>query len=472
MKSKYWLAIIPGIFAVVVASIQFGPGWFRGSGKDGGNSQSITTGNIQSGGGNVSVSQTMILSGFEAQEKIIAKQDWQEAERDPAFQRFVEARYHKKIDELTSAERATFWQDMQKYLDEEKDADRKYAQIKQQSVGDELKQLFSSIDDAKRSFDYQKVDRLLQGFEEKHTDLIKDLARVYYLRGQNFELQIRYQEAERYYRKAVELDDQNPLYLNDYASILRILGNYDAAEPLYRRALQIREKHLGAEHPEVAASLNNLAALLHDQGKYAAAEPLIRRALQIAEKQHSTDYSHVATGLNNLASLLQAQGKYAAAEPLFRRALQINEKQLGADHPEVARDLNNLAALLYDQGKYAAAEPLCRRALQIAEKQLGVDHPEVAMDMANLAALLNAQGKYATAEPLCRRALQIHEKQLGADHPDVATDLNNLASLFYTQGKYAAAEPLYRRALEIREKQLGADHPDVANSLYCLAALF
>jgi hypothetical protein len=59
MKSKYWLAIIPGIFTVVVASIQYGPGWIHGKDKDGGNSQSITTGNIQSSGGNVSISQTI-----------------------------------------------------------------------------------------------------------------------------------------------------------------------------------------------------------------------------------------------------------------------------------------------------------------------------------------------------------------------------------------------------------------------------
>lgn len=50
----------------------------------------------------------MIKRGLENQENIFAKQDWQEAERDPAFSRFVEARYHRKINELSSSERAIF----------------------------------------------------------------------------------------------------------------------------------------------------------------------------------------------------------------------------------------------------------------------------------------------------------------------------------------------------------------------------
>lgn len=39
-------------------------------------------------------------------------------------------------------------------------------------------------------------------------------------------------------------------------------GNYEEAEEMYRRSLAIREKVLGADHPDVAEGLNNLAVLL------------------------------------------------------------------------------------------------------------------------------------------------------------------------------------------------------------------
>ena len=39
------------------------------------------------------------------------------------------------------------------------------------------------------------------------------------------------------------------------------------AEPLYRRAIEIGEKVLGKDHPDVATSYNNLAMLLQGPGQ-------------------------------------------------------------------------------------------------------------------------------------------------------------------------------------------------------------
>jgi tetratricopeptide (TPR) repeat protein len=249
------------------------------------------------------------------------------------------------------------------------------------------------------------------------------------------------------------------------------LAEYRAAEPLYRRALEIQEQILGPEHPDTATSLNNLAILLDAQGKLAAAEPLYRRTLEIQEKVLGPEHPDTATSLNELASLLQAQGKLVEAEPLYRRALEIQEKVLGPEHPDTAHSLNDLASLLYAQSKLAEAEPLLRRALEIQEKVLGPEHPDTAAGLNNLAALLQAQGKLAEVEPLFRRALEIQEKVLGPEHPITAIGLNSLAGLLYAQGKPAEAAPLYRRSLEIREKVLGPEHPDTAKSLNNLAVL-
>jgi hypothetical protein len=50
------------------------------------------------------------------------------------------------------------------------------------------------------------------------------------------------------------------------------------------RALAIREKMLGPQHPATAQSLNNLAGLLQAQSDLAGARPLVERALAIREK--------------------------------------------------------------------------------------------------------------------------------------------------------------------------------------------
>ena len=86
----------------------------------------------------------------------------------------------------------------------------------------------------------------------------------------------------------------------------------------------------------MATSLNNLAALYGAQGKYTEAEPLYKRSLQIREKALGPDHPDVGQSMNNLALLYEAQGKYAEAEPLYKRALAIVEKAVGPDHPYVA----------------------------------------------------------------------------------------------------------------------------------------
>jgi CHAT domain-containing protein/Tfp pilus assembly protein PilF len=248
-------------------------------------------------------------------------------------------------------------------------------------------------------------------------------------------------------------------------------GKYDAAIEQCQRALSLREKALGPEHPDVATSLNNLAMLNYSKGDYARAEPLYQRALAIDEKALGPEHPDLATDLNNLAEFYRAKGDYARAEPLYQRALAIDEKALGPEHAEVAKFLNNLGALYRAKGDYGRAEPLYQRALAILEKALGPEHLNVATPLNNLAGLYRAKGDYARAEPLYQRALAIYEKALGPEHPNVATTLNNLALLNYSKGDYARAEPLYQRALAILEKTLGPEHRMVATLLNNLASL-
>ena len=61
-------------------------------------------------------------------------------------------------------------------------------------------------------------------------------------------------------------------------------GKYAEAIPFAQRALAIREKALGPDHPDVAELLDNLGLLYTGQARYADAEPLYKRSLVITEK--------------------------------------------------------------------------------------------------------------------------------------------------------------------------------------------
>ena len=70
-----------------------------------------------------------------------------------------------------------------------------------------------------------------------------------------------------------------PKFLAPPAEDLYALSDTAAALPLYRRALESRERVLGKEHPQTLSSVNNLALCLYALGDAAAALPLLRRAL-------------------------------------------------------------------------------------------------------------------------------------------------------------------------------------------------
>ena len=82
------------------------------------------------------------------------------------------------------------------------------------------------------------------------------------------------------------------------------MGDYEKALPLYQRALEIREKVLGPQHPSVATTLNNLALLYESMGDYEKALPLYQRALEIRENVLGPQHPNTAIIRNNFMQFI------------------------------------------------------------------------------------------------------------------------------------------------------------------------
>ena len=256
------------------------------------------------------------------------------------------------------------------------------------------------------------------------------------------------------------------------AVYLRERADYAASEALQTRALAMRERIFGAEHPEVAASLNELGIVYTAQGNYDDANRCYLRAQAIVEEALGPEHRDVGVSLNSLGCSYYEQGRYEEAAAAIARALAIWEKALGPEHSNVARALGNLAGAHYAQGRYDEAEPLARRALEFTERAHGPDHPNVGIYLNNVAEMEYRLGRYDESERLLARALALWERALDADHPDVAITLNVAGEVHEAQGRLGDAERAHARALEIREKALGPNHSAVATSLEGLASVY
>ena len=210
--------------------------------------------------------------------------------------------------------------------------------------------------------------------------------------------------------------------LSNLGNVLYLQGKFKDAEAVHRRVLAIREKTLGAEHPDTATSMNNLANVLQEQGKdemlapsearaqgrfnlqvFTETENLFRKALAIQERTLGAVHPATANTLNNLSGYLDRRGRPEEAEPLQRRALEILEKSLGSLHPDTAAMLTTLAVMLDRQGKLTESEALYRRAVEVA-RQAG--NPRILLiNSSRLGFSLAKHGRYREALPYYKEAV-------------------------------------------------------------------
>ena len=69
--------------------------------------------------------------------------------------------------------------------------------------------------------------------------------------------------------------------LSNLGGLYYAQGLYVQAEPLLKRSLAIKERALGPNHPDVAASLENMATLYRKTGRNKEAEAVEKRVAAI-----------------------------------------------------------------------------------------------------------------------------------------------------------------------------------------------
>ncbi len=221
-------------------------------------------------------------------------------------------------------------------------------------------------------------------------------------------------EAESLYKSAIAIDGKNPdeLLLARHLIGLGVVywaqKRYPEAEAQLQRALDIQQKKLGPDHPDVATVTNNLGALLWSQGRFDEALPLYERTLKIYNLTYDPSHPNIAAISNNLAETYWKLGRYKEAEPLFRRALAIKEAKLASGHPSIAVTLNGLAGVLRDEKRFAEAEPFYQRALAIRRKALPAGDADIAETANDYATLLRATGRSQLAVTLVSENKAVH----------------------------------------------------------------
>jgi tetratricopeptide (TPR) repeat protein len=116
------------------------------------------------------------------------------------------------------------------------------------------------------------------------------------------------------------------------------------------------------EHlPLVLKRLDDQGRSCFERGEYLPAELFYKRALSIREKELGPNHPDVATSLNNVALVCAKEGNNDEALKLYTRAWEIREKALGPNSPAVSDSRAHMAALYYAMGNAEEAKQLLAR---------------------------------------------------------------------------------------------------------------
>jgi tetratricopeptide (TPR) repeat protein len=179
------------------------------------------------------------------------------------------------------------------------------------------------------------------------------------------------------------------MILDKAAGIFVSLRKYREAEPLYKRAISLREEW--AKDPTTPPEGN-------------------KDFLQFLVQATTSARVKLADAYQNLAALYLTERRFDEAEPLSIKSSKALESEFGADAPPFAASQSRLATLYALQGKYEKAEPLYAHAVSVFEKSNWLDKAEAAITFENYSLLLRKTGREPEAARMFEKARAIRAR--------------------------------------------------------------
>ncbi|HEY7097241.1 MAG TPA: tetratricopeptide repeat protein [Terriglobales bacterium] len=294
-----------------------------------------------------------------------------------------------------------------------------------------------------------------------HADVAEDLVAIGLLRSDQAELE----ESERLVRQGLEMSKKHlpanhPTVARATSALGLVLenrGNYEQALQVLSEAARL-ESAPGGDAADLAATLTELANCHFYAGDYEAADALNRRVLEMDRQLYGPGHPHIADDLINLGAIQSQWEHYKEAEVFNRQALDITQAWYGKDNPETASAATILGRTLINLGRLDEAESLLQQALSVQEHFYGKVHPRVASALSDLGKVALQRGKLEEARADFTRMEEIYREVYGEKHYLIGVALSNLGTVELEEKQYPRAETVLREAVNKFTEALSPTH--------------
>ncbi len=228
---------------------------------------------------------------------------------------------------------------------------------------------------------------------------------------------------------------------NTLGSIYTNLFNFEAAEPHYKRAVELWSENLGEEHPNTLRAMLSLGdvysnlSLYTPQMHFKEAEELLVKVMEIQRRTLGEKHRDTLETMILLGKMYSFYDRPDEAEPLLVKALGIWQKVFGKEDPSIEKVMKVLGSHYFDQGRFTEAEPLLVKALEIQRRVQGEKDLSTVWTMGRLGDLYLQMGRFEEAEQLLIKVLEYRRNTYGETHSQTLWCKVKLHILYLSLGR-------------------------------------
>ena len=287
------------------------------------------------------------------------------------------------------------------------------------------------------------------------------------------------EEARRYFKKTVDIleqtvDEDNIQLIDaqgDYAFVLGMMGDLEAATAIYEDVLEKQERLLPEFYNSLITNYNNYGMILVRSGTdLERGYELVYQSMLGYEHVYGADHLYPGIVRMTLSSALADMGRTEEAMEMVDTAIDVMLQNVVPNHPYLHSGYHRKATFHETLGEDDNAEFYYLKVIRITDEVQPDDHPSRAIPRHSLGRFYVDRGRHAEAVPLLTEAVEVMEIA-GDGRARLPDTRYNLGKSYFYQHDYENAKLQFETILPAFTEQFGEESDEVEELMNYLAVM-
>lgn len=319
-------------------------------------------------------------------------------------------------------------------------------------------------DTIKREKYIKLLEQNLSYCEENYKSVIQN----YYLIAKNYKTQKKYDLAEDFFLKTINLSELKNFEEEVYFYSLQLLGQIyfdqdriilhdEEIKKNFDKQLLISEKLYTKNSYDYAFALNNLGLYFNQKEDYERAEKYFVESMSILESIYGREDERYIVSIDNLTKQYLLRNNLPKADLWNQKGLDIIEEKYGKENKDYLSFLVNKATIKSELGEYDIAFWLLDECFYLSKKLYGENSSYFSSVVSNIGTFLYNKNEFKLAESYYLKDYEITKSRFGENHFKTAMCLNRLSAVYYFLKEDLKAIEYNLKALKIVENSIGQE---------------